>query len=131
MGDVGIAFLGFTFAALPLLTRALWDGLGDGVSHLPGYGILFIWPFVFDTVFTFIRRLVRKENVFSAHRSHLYQRLVIAGYRHASATLLYLALASVGVLVALPIPMLAVPVLAAGLWAFVRWSERRAPAVEK
>ena len=128
MGDVGSAFLGFTFASLPLLTRALWDGLGDGVSHLPGYGFLFVWPFVFDTVFTFIRRLVRKENVFSAHRSHLYQRLVVAGYRHSTVTLLYLLLASVGVLVGLarkPIPMLAVPVLATGLWVFVRWTERR------
>lgn len=132
MGDVGSAFLGYTFAALPLLTRALWDGLGDGVSHLPGYGVLFVWPFVFDTVFTFIRRLVRKEDVFSAHRSHLYQRLVIAGYRHSTVTLLYLLLASVGVLVGLarkPILMLAVPVLATGLWAYVRWAERREKVV--
>ena len=30
-----------------------------------------------------------RENVFAAHRSHLYQRLVIAGYRHRTVTLLW------------------------------------------
>ena len=31
-----------------------------------------------------------------AHRSHLYQRLVIAGYSHRAVTLLYLGLAVLG-----------------------------------
>jgi len=45
-------------------------------------GVLFVWPFVFDAFFTFLRRLRGGENVFAAHRSHLYQRLVVAGYSH-------------------------------------------------
>ena len=56
-------------------------------------GVLMVWPFVFDTVFTFFRRLKNKENVFSAHRSHLYQRLVMSGIRHRAVTLLYMGLA--------------------------------------
>ncbi|MFN3982825.1 MAG: hypothetical protein ACK4SA_20790 [Caldilinea sp.] len=59
------------------------------------------WPFVFDTTFTILRRWRRGENIFAAHRSHLYQRLVIAGWRHRTVTLLYLGLALLGVGLAL------------------------------
>ena len=46
-------------------------------------GALFVWPFVFDATFTLIRRAIRRENVLHAHRSHLYQRLVLTGVPHA------------------------------------------------
>ncbi len=36
----------------------------------------------------------------AAHRSHLYQRLVIAGWSHRAVTLLYLGLALLGALLA-------------------------------
>jgi UDP-N-acetylmuramyl pentapeptide phosphotransferase/UDP-N-acetylglucosamine-1-phosphate transferase len=93
MGDVGSAFLGFSFACLPII----------GASkdpHLAIAGVLLVWPFVFDTIFTFFRRLKNRENVFSAHRSHLYQRLVISGYSHRTVTLLYLGLDALGMLLA-------------------------------
>ena len=89
MGDVGSAFLGFSFAVLALI-RA------PGNPRLASTGVLLMWPFILDTSFTFLRRLLRGENVFAAHRSHLYQRLVIAGYSHQFVALLYLLLASVG-----------------------------------
>ena len=41
-----------------------------------------------------------RENVFAAHRSHLYQRLVIAGYSHRTVTLLYIGLAAWGAILA-------------------------------
>jgi UDP-N-acetylmuramyl pentapeptide phosphotransferase/UDP-N-acetylglucosamine-1-phosphate transferase len=132
MGDVGSAFLGYTFAAMPFLARAMTDA--DASPRLPLIAVLFVWPFVFDTALTFLRRLVRREHVFSAHRSHLYQRLVIAGYRHSTVTLLYLGLACVGGVVALvgrPLPILSVPILAAGLWGFVRRAEIRASITKK
>lgn len=59
-------------------------------------GILLVWPFVFDSCFTFLRRLRRRENVFEAHRSHLYQRLVAAGWSHQRVSILYLGLALAG-----------------------------------
>ena len=49
--------------------------------------------FVFDTTFTLLRRWRRGKNIVAAHRSHLYQRLVIAGWRYRDVTLLYLGLA--------------------------------------
>lgn len=86
MGDVGSAFLGFAFAALPLTTAE---------PHLI-VAALVVWPFVFDSAFTFLRRLRQGEDVFSAHRSHLYQRLVVAGKSHRAVTLLYGSLSIAG-----------------------------------
>lgn len=129
MGDVGSAFLGYTFALLPLLS-AKYD------ARLPWIGIMFVWPFVFDAAFTFVRRLIKGEHVFAAHRSHLYQRLVITGRSHCFVTLLYGCLALIGVVLALAWfleiagwPALpAVVLLCAGLWAFVVYEEHRQPS---
>jgi UDP-N-acetylmuramyl pentapeptide phosphotransferase/UDP-N-acetylglucosamine-1-phosphate transferase len=86
MGDVGSAFLGFSFAFLPLLASK--ESSVNNSKFLP-IGILFVLPFVFDTVFTLVRRLLNGEKVWQAHRSHLYQRLVINGYSHRFVTSLY------------------------------------------
>jgi UDP-N-acetylmuramyl pentapeptide phosphotransferase/UDP-N-acetylglucosamine-1-phosphate transferase len=94
MGDVGSAFLGYTFAVLPLL-------LSTSEHRLPFAALVLVWPFVFDTGFTFLRRVRRREKIFEAHRSHLYQRLVISGLPHQTVTLLYLALALLNVLLSL------------------------------
>jgi UDP-N-acetylmuramyl pentapeptide phosphotransferase/UDP-N-acetylglucosamine-1-phosphate transferase len=90
MGDVGSAFLGFTFAALPLMVVPL-------NPLLPIVGGLMVWPFIFDSSYTLTRRLIKRENVFAAHRSHLYQRLVITGLSHSRVTLLYMAFQLTGV----------------------------------
>ena len=101
----------------------------------PIQGVLLVWPFLFDAVFTFLFRLRHRENVFAAHRSHLYQRLVIAGYSHRTVTLLYIGLAAVGAILAWlwtldgagsgPLIALSIPVLCWGLWAYVVYYERR------
>jgi UDP-N-acetylmuramyl pentapeptide phosphotransferase/UDP-N-acetylglucosamine-1-phosphate transferase len=117
MGDVGSAFLGFVFATLPSMLQL-------PSSRPAAIGFLVVWPFVFDTAFTFLRRLRRKESVFSAHRSHLYQRLVIAGWSHVTVTLLYSTLAIAGSMAAIVIPRAETAVFAAlvpgiGLWLVV------------
>jgi len=128
MGDVGSAFLGYSFAALAVVAA-------QTAPRMAIAGILLVWPFVFDSTFTLLRRWRKGENVFAAHRSHLYQRLVIAGYSHRFVTLLYSFLAIVGVLLALlwvwAVPgadwlVLAVPaLLSLGLWGFVVRAEAR------
>lgn len=77
MGDVASTFLGYTFAVLPLLSA---DQGGDALM----LGTLLMW--------TFIRRALKRENVFAAHRTHLYQRLVIGGYSHAAVSIVYIFL---------------------------------------
>jgi UDP-N-acetylmuramyl pentapeptide phosphotransferase/UDP-N-acetylglucosamine-1-phosphate transferase len=85
MGDVGSTFLGYSFAVLPLIAST--HG-GDALM----LGTLLMWTIIMDAGVTFIGRLIKRENVFAAHRSHLYQRLVVAGYKHETISLLYIAL---------------------------------------
>ncbi|GAB4401232.1 MAG: glycosyltransferase family 4 protein [Anaerolineales bacterium] len=85
MGDAGSTFLGYTFAVLPLLSA---DEGGDALM----LGTLLMWTFIMDAGVTFIRRALKGERVFDAHRTHLYQRLVIGGYKHAQVSALYILL---------------------------------------
>jgi UDP-N-acetylmuramyl pentapeptide phosphotransferase/UDP-N-acetylglucosamine-1-phosphate transferase len=85
MGDVASTFLGYSFAVLPLLSA---DQGGDALM----LGTLLMWTFIMDAGLTFINRLLKHEKVFSAHRSHLYQRLALGGYKHATVSSLYILL---------------------------------------
>jgi Fuc2NAc and GlcNAc transferase len=131
MGDVGSGFLGYTLAVLPVIA-ALSN------SRYIMVGVLLLWPFLFDTVFTFLRRLGRAENIFAAHRSHLYQRLVITGHSHRSVTLLYTILALIGALLSFfwlrggtlshAVTVLLLPLLCLALWFYVVRQERKRAA---
>jgi len=90
MGDVGSAFCGFMLAVLPLAVRA------DAVPEVLPVAMLALWPFIFDTSLTLLRRLWAGENIFQAHRSHLYQRLLIAGWSHRAVASLYGGMAAFG-----------------------------------
>jgi len=125
MGDVGSASLGFVFAVMTLI-----GGTSD-VSLL-ATGALLVWPFVFDTGLTLCRRLVHREPVFTAHRTHLYQRLVVAGYNHRSVSIAYAGLAAVGVACAVliardgaPAVSISSAVVAFSGWALYRFAVTR------
>jgi UDP-N-acetylmuramyl pentapeptide phosphotransferase/UDP-N-acetylglucosamine-1-phosphate transferase len=138
MGDAGSAFLGYTLAILPLLLSASKVNEAVAGSALV-IGITFVWPFVFDTMATFLRRFCKGENVFQAHHSHLYQRLVTAGWSHRMVTLLYIGLSVVGAWVGYSWAFRALggdftrlsilPVMAALLWILVISQERRQASV--
>lgn len=95
MGDVGSAFFGFTFAALPLLGR---EAAVTSIDLLPIAAVLFVWLFLFDSLVTLLRRAMRGEKFWKAHREHLFQRLVSSGLSHRAVTILYGVLASLLVL---------------------------------
>ena len=77
MGDVGSAFLGFTFATLAVI------GSNLDLGRLSFYIVpMLLFHFIFDTTFTFSRRLLRGEKVYLPHRTHLYQLLNRLGYSH-------------------------------------------------
>jgi hypothetical protein len=61
---------------------------------------MLMWPFLFDASVTFLRRLLAGKNVLTAHREHIYQRLVEAGLSHAMVTGLYMILTLLGVIFA-------------------------------
>jgi UDP-N-acetylmuramyl pentapeptide phosphotransferase/UDP-N-acetylglucosamine-1-phosphate transferase len=93
MGDAGSGFLGFVFASIPLLAPR-------SDSSFVWCAVLLLWPFLYDTGFTVLRRASRAENLLSAHRSHLYQRLVLTGRSHRFVTLMYAGLALLGAIAA-------------------------------
>lgn len=75
MGDVGSVSLGFFFGALILL------GIRDRVFDL-WVPIMVFSPFIVDATVTLVRRAIRGERIWQAHRTHYYQRLVLLGWGH-------------------------------------------------
>jgi len=79
VGSVSMAFIVIFFLLLLILKSQDLKYIG----FLLFYGL--------DTVSTIIFRLIRKENIFEAHRSHFYQYLAnIKGWPHLMVATLYL-----------------------------------------
>lgn len=87
MGDTGSSFLGYVFAVIPLVIAS---------PRTLAAAALFVWPFIFDTGLTLVRRIARGENVLTPHHTHLYQRLISTGLSHAQVTLVYVLLGALG-----------------------------------
>ena len=83
LGDVGAAFLGFIFASLAILASR-YDESRVSFLVMP----LLLFNVIYDTLFTFIRRLLSGEKIFEAHRGHLYQILNRSGYSHLEVVLI-------------------------------------------
>jgi UDP-GlcNAc:undecaprenyl-phosphate/decaprenyl-phosphate GlcNAc-1-phosphate transferase len=74
MGDSGSTTLGMLAAAIGV------TGVHNGNWHWPIPVLIFL-PFVYDATSTLTLRLLAKKRVWEAHREHMYQRAVLAGYR--------------------------------------------------
>jgi len=135
MGDAGSVPLGFLAGALGVL------GWREGAWPLWFPALVFA-PFACDATLTLLKRLLRRDRVWLAHKDHYYQRLVRMGYGHrATAWIEYAAMAAcaslalfartaeagvqIGVLCAATLGLSAI-----ALWIDVRWGrlERRAAA---
>ncbi len=66
MGDAGSGFLGLILAVLSL--QAAWFA-----AELLWSWVILLGVFVVDATFTLLRRLLRGDKVYEAHRSHAYQ----------------------------------------------------------
>ncbi len=75
LGDVGSVPLGFLAGALGIL------GWRDDLWPL-WFPVVVFAPFIGDASLTLVRRAVRREKVWRAHREHYYQRLVRLGFGH-------------------------------------------------
>jgi UDP-GlcNAc:undecaprenyl-phosphate GlcNAc-1-phosphate transferase len=75
LGDAGSIPLGFLAAGFGI------HGALAGVWPL-WFPVLVFSPFIVDATATLMRRALRREAVWRAHRTHLYQRLVLAGWTH-------------------------------------------------
>jgi Fuc2NAc and GlcNAc transferase len=100
MGDVGSTFLGAVFAGL-VLQASSWP---------EAFGLLLVaTPLLGDACLCVLRRLLVGQQVFQAHRLHLFQRLHQVGWPHSRVSLTYVFATAV----------LAVAMLSGGLsWVF-------------
>ncbi len=78
LGDAGSIPLGFLAGALGL--HGVMTGAWPLALPLAAFS-----PFILDASATLLRRILRREPFWKAHRSHYYQRLVLAGLVAAPA----------------------------------------------
>lgn len=98
MGDAGSTALGFGIGALLLL------GVLREALPLPS-ALLLMSVFGVDATLTLLRRVRRGERWYTAHKQHVYQRLIGKGWPHGRVLLLYQAVNGV----------LIVPIMALGI----------------
>jgi Fuc2NAc and GlcNAc transferase len=79
MGDVGSGFLGFVFGVL-IIAGA------KGQPPLVWPWLILMGAFVVDATITLIRRLIRGDRWYAAHRSHAYQRASRLWHSHTKVT---------------------------------------------
>jgi Fuc2NAc and GlcNAc transferase len=85
MGDAGSGFLGYAFGCL---------AIGSGPSLNGGFPTYLILLALFwgDASITLIKRIIRGERFWEAHKQHFYQKLVQKGYSHHEVTLAYVTI---------------------------------------
>lgn len=113
MGDAGSTLFGFVLAMAAVAPSPTPET--GGKWQLLVSGAFVLWPFIADTLCTFFHRALRGQNVFEAHRTHLYQRLVRAGWSHRHVTILYGGLAAGGAAISLLSQIWGWPMLAVGI----------------
>jgi UDP-GlcNAc:undecaprenyl-phosphate/decaprenyl-phosphate GlcNAc-1-phosphate transferase len=96
MGDSGSTTLGMLAAAIGVA------GTHNGLWKWP-IPILVFLPFVYDSTSTLLVRLFAGKRVWEAHREHMYQRAVLAGYKVTTVWAISAALMTVCCAVALAI----------------------------
>ncbi|NWB91692.1 MraY family glycosyltransferase [Pseudomonas agarici] len=80
MGDAGSGFLGITLGALSLQATIV-------APRLLWMWVILLGVFIVDATFTLVRRLLRGEKIYEAHRSHAYQFAARRFGRHLPVTL--------------------------------------------
>ncbi len=93
LGDVGSLVLGAWFGVMSLI--------GVSQSGLPIEAFLILLGvFVFDATLTLVHRLLKRKRITQAHREHLYQKLILAGWGHGKVAVLIGTMAFVAAVLA-------------------------------
>ena len=80
MGDAGSTFLGIIYVSALFSCKSYTQML---------FALFIAAPLLGDALFCIIRRAIYKQNIFKAHKLHLYQRLYLSGMSQQKITLLY------------------------------------------
>jgi UDP-N-acetylmuramyl pentapeptide phosphotransferase/UDP-N-acetylglucosamine-1-phosphate transferase len=130
MGDAGSVPLGFLAGALGVV------GWGRGYWPI-WFPLLVFAPFVCDATLTLLRRALRRERVWQAHRDHYYQRLVRMGFGHRGTALIEYAVMGGCAAIALlarrepstvqagALALAAALLIAIAFWVDLRWARQR------
>ncbi len=86
MGDVGSTFLGGTLVYILISAKSL---------ELFFAYLIAASPLIVDPTIVILRRIINSENIFKAHKRHLYQRLVHNNILHWKVSLLYFCYTSI------------------------------------
>jgi len=97
MGDAASVPLGFIFASLAVY------GIQTGSLSLH-VSILIMAVFIVDATMTLLARVIRREQWYTAHAQHVYQRLIAQGWSHHRVLVVYQA---INVILVLPAVVLA------------------------
>ena len=97
MGDVSSVPLGFIFASF-----AVYGFLTGSMDLF--VSILIMSVFFIDATLTLLSRVFRGERWYTAHAQHVYQRLIVRGWSHRRALIVY---QTINVVVVLPAIVLA------------------------
>ena len=82
MGDVGSTFLGAILFGIFLQTKSY-----EGALTV----LLITFPLIGDAFTCVLRRYFMGQNIFKAHKLHLYQRLCESGWSHQNVAIIYLS----------------------------------------
>lgn len=80
MGDVGSGFLGAIIAGIAILST-------QSLPVMAWVWLILLAVFIIDATFTLVRRVLRGEKWYSAHRSHAYQHLTQRWQSHLRVTI--------------------------------------------
>jgi UDP-N-acetylmuramyl pentapeptide phosphotransferase/UDP-N-acetylglucosamine-1-phosphate transferase len=81
MGDVGSTFIASYTISVLFNNQSIYNSF---------FILLIIMPLILDAIICILIRIKLKHNIFTAHKYHLYQRIVMYGLSHIKVTSLYL-----------------------------------------
>ena len=110
LGDIGSGFIGFTIGVISLVIARSQPLITWAV-------IILLGVFIVDATVTLIRRLIDRQQISAAHRSHAFQHLASSADRHLKVSL---SIAAVNIFWLAPISWLVVdqrilPIIGVGL----------------
>jgi len=80
LGDVGSGFIGFAIALISLVTA-------DENALIAWAMVILLAVFISDSTVTLLRRVIKREHLYVAHRTHAYQNLTKRVNKHVSVSL--------------------------------------------